>query len=98
MSADVGQVADTYPKWAEVARASREALALMNYSISTRCLPDEEKPCGGDFAQHALAHMAALTAVIDHQMTHLNAPQGMFTDIYDHIFQELQHNCGREHP
>ena len=60
--------------WAEVARNSREALALLGYSIGPRCLPDEPDACGGTWAQHAAAQLGVLKAVADHQLAHLGGP------------------------
>lgn len=60
--------------WKRVAESSRECLALMGYPIDPRCLPGEPGACGGTFAEHAMAHMATLKAVCDHQLDHLGHP------------------------
>jgi hypothetical protein len=82
--------------WAAVARASRDALALLGYVVGPRCLPDEAEPCGGSFALHACANLAALKAVADHQLMHLgpgmNPVQG---EIYLEVRGELETGCGR---
>lgn len=77
--------------WAPVARSTREAMVLLGYRITTRCLPDEPEPCGGNYAQHAAAHLASIRALVDHQLQHLGAPQGVVTEIYDRITAELAH-------
>lgn len=56
--------------WRDVALATREALRILGYPIGPQCLPDEN-PCGGTWAQHALAHFATLRAIADHQAAHL---------------------------
>lgn len=77
--------------WAPVARSTREALALLGYRITARCLPDEPGHCGGGYAQHAAAHLASIKAIVDHQLQHLGAPEGMVAKIYDKIVAELEH-------
>jgi hypothetical protein len=84
--------------WTEVARASREALALLGYSISPRCLPDEPEACGGTWAQHAIAHFATIRAIADHQLAH-GDPAGMMAwEIYTHAQEELSEGCLNSHP
>jgi hypothetical protein len=82
--------------WAGVARASRDALALLGYVVGPRCLPDEDEPCGGTFAMHACASLAALKAVADHQFMHLG-PQmtTMHVSVYLDARKELEAGCGR---
>lgn len=79
----------TDESWAEVARSTREALALLGRPIEPRCLPDEADPCGATFALHAMAHLATIKAICDHQLYHLHAPAGQVDDIYRHTMAEL---------
>lgn len=83
--------------WAEVARDSREALALLGRATGPRCLPGEPDHgrCGGTFAQHACAHLAALKAIADHELSHLGpawAPE-IFA-IYNRERGKLEAGCG----
>lgn len=80
--------------WAEVARASRAALALLGHEITNRCLPDEPAPCGASFALHACAHLTILKVIADHQLWHLDAPASMIREIYGHERGELESRCG----
>ncbi|HLM89268.1 MAG TPA: hypothetical protein VK284_09600 [Streptosporangiaceae bacterium] len=80
--------------WAAVARASRDALALLGYVVGPRCLPDEAEPCGGSFALHACANLAALKAVADYQLMHLG-PGMNPVQIYLEVRGELETECGR---
>jgi hypothetical protein len=81
--------------WAEVARASRDALQLLGRGITPRCLPDEPSPCGGSFAMHACAHLAALKAVADHELEHLGTAMTVISgEIYRHELEDLQEGCG----
>lgn len=76
--------------WAEVARATREALALLGRPIEPRCLPDEADPCGGTFTLHAVAHLATIKAICDHQLGHLGpAYRAPYDEIYLHTRAEL---------
>lgn len=77
--------------WAPVARSTREAMALLGYRITTRCLPDEPEHCGGSYAEHAAAHLASIKALVDHQLQHLGAPERVVTEIYEKITAELAH-------
>jgi len=76
--------------WADLARNSIQALGLLGYPVPP-CLPDNAEPCGGTYAEHCVANLAALSAVIDHQLKHLAPPDGMFTEIYTDIEAKLQH-------
>jgi hypothetical protein len=69
--------------WAAVARNTREALGLLGYPIESKCLPGETDPCGATFALHAAAHLAKISAICDHQMTHLGPS---FTIAFDEIY------------
>ena len=73
----------TDESWAEVARGTRRALAELGHPITPLCLPDEADPCGGTFTQHALAHLATIKAVADHQLEHLGPA---WNDIQDTIY------------
>lgn len=66
--------------WADLARASRQALALLGYRIEASCLPGETSPCGGTFAGHAAAHLGVLRAIVDHQAAHLGPDYAIFVD------------------
>lgn len=90
--------------WADVARSTREALALLGHPIDSRCLPDEPDPCGGTFALHAVAHFGVITAVIEHQLAHLggNDPaspyHAAFDEIRSHTTAELVAGCPATRP
>ncbi len=73
---------DIYPAWKPLANRTREALELLNFGMP-RCLPGEPEACGGNFAEHALGHLAALKAVVEYHIGHLgegSAP--MVEEIY----------------
>lgn len=77
--------------WADVARNTREAMALPGRPVTPRCLPGEAEPCGASFEQHALAHLATIRAICDHQLEHLGAPDGWQAEhIYRHELEELR--------
>lgn len=75
--------------WRDLAYASREALARLGYDISARCLPDEADPCTGTFALHVIAHLAAIKAVADHHLEHLQPPAGMVDEISRNIAGDI---------
>jgi hypothetical protein len=77
--------------WEQVARNSRQALALLGYPIASNCLPGEAEPCGGTFAEHAMAHLATLKAVCDHQLDHLDHPEA--GRIHESERSKLAINC-----
>jgi hypothetical protein len=81
--------------WADLAHASRDALGLLGYGIRPRCLPGEPEACGGTFAEHVAAHLAALKAVADHHLIHLGAPAEMLNDVYDRTTADLDHAGGQ---
>lgn len=58
------------PGWRELAESTREALRLLGYGTPD-CLPGEPGECGGSYAEHATAHLAALRAVVNQRITHL---------------------------
>lgn len=78
--------------WAALAHASGQALSLLGYPVPP-CLPDDTEPCGGNFATHLAANLAALSAVIDHHLAHLNPPGGLFTTVYHAIETEIEAKC-----
>ena len=81
---------DLYPKWKPLAERSREAFALLGWTIPP-CLPGEPEACGGDFAQHTLGNLAALKAVVEDRIAHLgegSAP--MVEEIYASTLAELR--------
>jgi hypothetical protein len=57
--------------WEELAVSSRSALRLLGYG-GPACLPGEPDACGGTFYEHAVAHLGALRAIVDHHLTHVN--------------------------
>jgi len=76
--------------WAQAARDSRAALALLGRPIDPRCLPDETEPCGATFAMHAAAHLASIKAVCDHQLGHLGlAFAELFSEVYWQVRDDL---------
>jgi hypothetical protein len=80
--------------WAEQARVTREALALLGHPIGVRCLPDEPDFCGGSFALYAMSHYATLQAIVEHQMGHLGpAFSEGFEEIRFHKAAELEDDC-----
>ena len=76
--------------WAPIARATREALSWLGRPIQPKRLPGEPDPCGGTFAVHAMAHLATIKAICDHQLIHLGPA---FTEgageVYWHVRHEL---------
>lgn len=65
-------------QWAGMARATRAALHQLGWG-TPYCLPDEPEACGGSYAEHTAAHLAALKAVADHHLAHL-APRAQLVD------------------
>jgi hypothetical protein len=89
-SADPRGVDDT--TCAPLAHATREALALIGYDITVRCLPDESGACGGTFAQHTAAHLATMRAVVDHHVSHLGpAWRPMMEEIQADAAEKVSH-------
>lgn len=78
--------------WRPYAVATRDALAMLGHAIEVRCLPDEAEPCGGGYAQHAVAYLAILKAIADHQIDHAGMPE-MAAEIYGHERSELTRGC-----
>jgi hypothetical protein len=77
--------------WKQDAEDSREALALMGYPVIPRCLPGEPNACGGTFAEHAMAHLATLKAICDHQLSHLGHP--LAAQVHASTLLELEMDC-----
>lgn len=80
--------------WAELARPARQALALMGKQ-SPECLPGEAEACGGSFAQHACSYLAAMSAIIDHQLA-LMGPgfvATVYPDVYAATAAEIEQLC-----
>jgi hypothetical protein len=75
--------------WRQVAEAAREALGLLGYPIAPACLPHEAQPCGGGYAGHAAAHLAALNAVADHQLHHLGYSPAIHDQVQEKVRAEL---------
>lgn len=76
-------------EWASVARGARDALDLLGYHVEPRCLPDEPDPCGGTFAQHAMAALGTIKAVADHHLGHLGPLGAQHGLIYWNVRDEL---------
>lgn len=75
--------------WKPLAERTRQALDLLGYSVP-RCLPGEPDACGGDFAHHSLAHLAALRAVVEHRIAHLgNGSAALVEEIRTRVSAEL---------
>lgn len=80
--------------WARAARDARDALALLGVDTPD-CLPDGPAPCGGTFAEHAAATLAAIKAVADHQLAHLGAPDLLTGTVYETTAGNLERDCGQ---
>lgn len=78
--------------WKEAAEATRDALALLGYPISPRCLPGEPDSCGGSYRQHLISHLAAAKACADHQLSHAAARPSLVARIYADTAETLE-NC-----
>jgi hypothetical protein len=78
-----------YAAWKPLAERTREALELLGYGVP-RCLPGEPEACGGDYAHHSLAHLAALKAVVEQRITHLgNSSAPLVEEICAKVSAEL---------
>lgn len=80
-------------QWRDLAEGTRTALHLLGYTIEPHCLPGETEACGGTYAEHAVAHLAALTAVINHHLVHLSPPSDMVSDIYHDVIRDIHIDC-----
>lgn len=91
--------ADSDARWAGVARNSRQALNLLGYQVEPQCMPGEANPCGGTFAEHFAANLAALKAVADHHLMHLGvqfvAP--IYGAAYQSVDGALRADCDAGH-
>jgi hypothetical protein len=76
--------------WRAVAVASRVALALLGYTVTSRCLPGEPNPCGASYAQHAAGYLGKIQAVCAHRLLHLGtAGQQIALEVYGDAISEL---------
>jgi hypothetical protein len=84
----------TDESWADLARVTRECLALLGHPVEPRCLPDEARPCGGSFAVHCAAYFGVIAAITDHQLQHLG-PDYVATarEVADHQTADLAAAC-----
>jgi hypothetical protein len=87
-------IAGAAHKWAEVGRAARTALVQLGYPEFAHCLPDEPDACGAPAELHALAYLATLKAVADHQLAHLGAAPSVVAGIYQQTKAELESDPG----
>jgi len=87
---------DIDTSWRPLAEQTRFALQHLNFCIEGACLPGETDACGGTFAQHAMAQLAALRAVVDDQISHLGTDAGPHVEmIYQETRRELSADwCG----
>lgn len=85
--------------WAGLARPARQALALMGKETPP-CLPGEAEACGASFAQHACSYLAAMAAIIDHQLA-LMGPgfvACIYPDVYAATAAEIEERCQHDPP
>lgn len=86
-------------RWKGLAENSRQALNLLGYLVEPQCMPGEDNPCGGTFAQHFAANLAALKAVADHHLAHMGpafvAP--IYGDAYRAVEASLTADCDAGH-
>jgi hypothetical protein len=81
-------------KWAEVGRSTRGALLLLGYPEMPECMPGEAHACGAPAQLHALAYLATLRAVVDHQLDHCGADPAVTAEIYQHTKYALEADPG----
>lgn len=85
---------DPDQKWADLARASRDALARLGYPVLPRCLPGEPDACGGTFREHAASHLASILAVTDHHLQqHVKPPEKFVAGVYQETGIDCQVTC-----
>lgn len=78
------------PAWQPLAQSTRKALHLLGYEVPA-CLPGEPEACGGSFAEHAAAHLAALRAVTEYRISHLGADASpLVEEVYAGMLATLQ--------
>lgn len=86
-------------RWKGLAENSRRALNLLGYLVEPQCMPGESNPCGGTYAEHFTANLAALKAVADHHLAHIGpafvAP--IFGPVYDSVADNLAADCDAGH-
>jgi hypothetical protein len=81
---------DVDPTWAPLATSTRQALRLLGWD-GPDCLPGEPEACGGSYAEHAAAHLAALRAVVEHRITHLGAwSDPLVSEVYGETMATLR--------
>ena len=83
--------------WEQLARDTRQALALLGHLVPD-CLPGEPDACGGSFAEHTLAHYAALKAVIEHRIAHLGPGSEPMVEEIHHATRTVllaEDDCGQ---
>lgn len=88
-----------YPGWQPLAVDTRQALILLRYGVP-ECLPGEPGACGGNFAEHTLANLGALRAVVEHHIRHLGADaMPLIEQIYARTRDQLaaEPPCGQKH-
>lgn len=79
-----------YPGWKPLAERTREALALLGYQVPA-CLPGEPEACGENFVMHAVGNLAALKAVVEVHIAHLDAEAMPMVDgIYANTLANLR--------
>lgn len=81
--------------WAEVAAATRDALALLGWPIDSRCLPGEPQhaDCGHSHADHALAHLTLIGEIARHQLDHLGPPRDIRAMLAADARAKLRRDC-----
>lgn len=79
--------------WAVFAVQTRDCLRHLGFDIPERCMPDEPKPCGASFQQHARANLSALLAVVDHHLDHAG---GVSAELYTWAVGKIAQECPRE--
>lgn len=85
---------EDYPKWKEIAEATRRALHDLHHEVP-QCLPGEPEACGGSFAHHTLANLATLRARVDYEIEHLGEKaQPTVHQIYSNVLEMLHGESG----
>ncbi|HUN38327.1 MAG TPA: hypothetical protein VMU95_40570 [Trebonia sp.] len=81
--------------WRDVAVSTREALRLMGYQRTGRCFPGEpfHDLCGRGWPEHAMAMLATVKAVAEHQLQHLAPPASRLDLVYKGVARELVEGC-----
>jgi hypothetical protein len=80
--------------WAQLSERSREALALLGYTVEPMCLPHEAAPCGGTYFEHFAAHMAAMAALVNHHLMHCGPDAAPIYGVtYGAVSKSLSEDC-----